>query len=120
MIFICFLAGSGPSRAVADADDIDRAALDTIADQIGPDQRQLSKAVSDRPAAMGKGTQPIAGIDDARGQALRRRRIELPDVDADGLDIGQRLPRPDYARHESGSGFSSGVSHFSSHAATSA
>ena len=62
--------------------------------------------------------QPIAGVDKARGEALRRRWIKLADIDADSLHMRERLARPDYARQESGNGVSSGVPHFSSHPAT--
>lgn len=101
-----------------DADDVDGILLDAIADQIGSDQGQLTETAADRASTARESAQPVTGIDKPGGEALRRRRIELADIDADGLDVGQRLARPDYSRHESGNGFSSGVPHFSSHSAT--
>ena len=104
---------------MTDTDDVYNILLDAIADQIWPNQRQLPKPVAHRSPAIRK-IRSFAGVDEACGDALCGCRIELPNVDAYGLDVGQRLSRPDYARHKSGRGFSSGVPHFSSHAATSA
>lgn len=104
---------------MADFEDRDPALLDTIEDQVRPHVSQLSTALADRAPSGGIPVERRSGRPEPFGQTFGGDRTFPSDIGPDVLKIEERLERPDYLRHDLGSGFSSGEPQVRSHLATS-
>src|SRR4051812_2937047 len=106
-------------RAVADAENEDALAVELVSDDIGRDGHQFASPASRETSAIREVTQTIARFNQPSRHPLCGARVELVDIGADQLEIGECFPRPDYSSHSGGTGFSSGVPQVASQAATS-
>jgi len=107
---------------VAHAQDQHAIGLDPVADDVGTRKRRLAQLRPWHPAtAMREGGETVAGLDDALGHVARGIGIEISDVAADALNVGQGRKSPDDRRQRfgMGQGSSSGVPQERSHFTTS-
>lgn len=78
------------ARAVAHAQDHYAIGIDPIADDVGADNRALAQlGAGNLTAAIGEGGKAVGRLDDLRGHATRGIGVEISDVAADALKVGQ-------------------------------